>query len=150
MDLAGATLAVQLDGGDSLATELEHLAGCEVVPVEIYRWLLPDDLEPAHRLIAAATDGRLDAITFTASPALRHLHHIAERRGAGPALAATAANGTAAVCVGPVCAATARDHGWRTIVEPSRARLVAMIDELVVHRRSVPGDAEAVAPPRWP
>lgn len=133
MDLAGATVAVQLDGGEAVPAALGDLAGCEVVPVEIYRWLLPDDPSPAHRLLDAATDGALDAVTFTASPAIRNLHRLADARGSTDALAEVAADGLLAACVGPVCAATARELGWAGIVEPSRARLVAMIDELGRH-----------------
>ena len=52
--------------------------GATVVAVPVYRWSLPDDIDPAARLIRAVIDGRVDAVTFTARPAIENLFLIAD------------------------------------------------------------------------
>src|SRR2546426_696322 len=59
------------------------LAECcrELVEVPVYRWLMPADPGPARRLVAAACEGTVDAVTFTSQPAVHHLFRIAEELG---------------------------------------------------------------------
>ena len=112
-DLRGVRVAVQRDGSTEprLAEALAE-RGAVVVDVPIYRWTLPSDREPALKLLDALVDRRLDAITVT-SAAL-----------AGDVLVA---------CVGPVCAARAREAGVTRIVQPSRFRLGSMVRGLADH-----------------
>ena len=60
LGVVGKRVAVQRDGGvdlpHSLAAMIREL-GADVVEVPVYRWKLPDDLQPAQRLIAAVADG---------------------------------------------------------------------------------------------
>lgn len=129
----GVRIAVQRDGGSTaaLADDLTGL-GADVVDVPVYRWTTPDDTEPAVRLIEAACDRRVDALTFTSSPAVENLVAIATERGLGDELRGVLAGGTVRVaCVGPVCAATARSCGAVDVVQPRRARLGAMVQALV-------------------
>lgn len=128
----GRLVAVQLDGADDAATlaEVGDLAGRPAVAVPVYRWELPHDRAPAHQLIDGIVAGELDAVTFTASPAVRHLAELAGELGVAQQLDAAFAGPVRAVCVGPVCSGTARERGWRHIIEPDRYRLVPMIDAL--------------------
>ena len=129
----GARIAVQRDGGAtaSLAEDLSSL-GADVIDVPVYRWTAPDDPEPAVRLIEAACDRRLDALTFTSSPAVENLVAIADQRGLGGDFRSLLGGGAVRVaCVGPVCAATAETHGAVDVVRPARARLGAMVHALV-------------------
>jgi uroporphyrinogen-III synthase len=134
----GRDVAVQLDGADDAGTvaAIAELAGRPCLPVPVYRWELPSDPAPAHRLIAGIVAGEVDAVTFTASPAVRHLAELAAGIGALDDLDRAFRERVRPVCVGPVCSATARERGWRHVIEPDRYRLVPMVDALV----------EAVAP----
>ncbi|HEY8547386.1 MAG TPA: uroporphyrinogen-III synthase [Acidimicrobiales bacterium] len=132
--VAGARVAFQRDGADGsegggLADELRD-AGAEVVEIPVYRWQLPEDVRPALRLVEAAIEARLHAVTFTSGPAVRNLLAIAAAEQLDGALLAAFAGPVTAVCVGPVCAATARRHGIERTVTPSRARLGPMIRAL--------------------
>jgi uroporphyrinogen-III synthase len=129
--VAGARVAFQRDGGESseVADDL-RAAGAEVVEVPVYRWQLPEDVRPALRLVEAAVDGRVQAVTFTSGPAVRNLLVIAGTQGLDAALRQAFAGPVAAVCVGPVCAATARRHGIGHTVTPLRARLGPMVRAL--------------------
>lgn len=130
-DIAGARVAVQLDGraqpvvGDAL-----RALGADVVDVPVYRWTLPEDAEPARRLIEAACDRRLDAVTFTAAPAVWNLFELAEAAGRGGELRDAFAEDVLAMCVGPVCAEAAVDLGAGRVAQPRRARLGPMVQTL--------------------
>ncbi len=135
-------VALQLDG-----TNEEELAapliGCcsEVVAVPVYRWAHPIDSGPAEALVNAVCNGGVDAVTFTTRQAAVHLVEVAGLMGRKDEMVA-ALDGTQVVpvSVGPVCSATMRSLGMTGLVEPDRARLVAMIDALADEavRRTVP------------
>ena len=131
---SGARIAVQRDGQlhASLAGALAAL-GADAVDVPVYRWELPDDLRPALRLASAIVDRCVDAVTFTSSPALRHLVSLAGDAGIGPdVIDAFASGDVLAACVGPVCAETAAELGVKNVLAPNRARLGAMVQALAV------------------
>jgi uroporphyrinogen-III synthase len=136
----GQLVAFQRHGDDSpsAVTALRD-AGAKVIEVPVYRWILPDDLEPAQRLIEATLDGRLQAVTFTSAPAVRNLFLIAQDMGREDALRAAFGAQVVAVAVGPVCAAAAEEHGIRKAVVPEKFRIGPMIrtltEELVAHGR---------------
>lgn len=128
--VAGRRIAVQLDGSgnEPMLADLEA-AGATVVPVPVYRWTGPEDPGPAHRLVRAVVDRRVDAVTFTTRTALAQLLAFAEQDDLRDAFLAACNRTTAVVCVGPVCAATARSLGVAQPIEPKRARLGAMVYE---------------------
>ncbi|MGH9179060.1 MAG: uroporphyrinogen-III synthase [Acidimicrobiales bacterium] len=129
--LLGRRVAVQEAGAEAadITMALEK-AGCDVVPVPVYRWRLPDDPAPALRLVDAACDRRLDAITFTSAPAVQNLFHIAAEHGRHADLRTAFNTSVLATCVGGVCADAARDEGVVDPVEPAVGRLGLMIRAL--------------------
>lgn len=129
--VAGCRVALQLDGSVDGGEAVERLgrAGASVVAVPVYRWALPEDVGPARRLAAAVAEGRIDAVTFTAAPAVENFFAIAAGVGAAEAVREALNGPTLAVCVGPVCVAAAAAHGVRAVC-PERARLGAMVQAL--------------------
>jgi uroporphyrinogen-III synthase len=126
-------VAVQLDGADSapLLTELPAL-GYEVVPVPVYRWHLPDDRQPAERLIAAVADRSVDAVTFTSAHAVSNFMTLAADIGRRDEVVAACQGGDVLVtAVGPVTSARARASGLGGSAEPRQPRLGAMVQALV-------------------
>ncbi len=139
----GRRVAVQLFAPEDhpSTASLRALVG-ELVEVPVYRWRLPDDLDPARRLVEATIAGELDAVTFTSQPAVHHLARIAESSGHGDALRRSFNSGVVAACVGPVCAEAARAEGIDHPVWPEPPRLVAMIRQLsalLAARRTIGG-----------
>lgn len=128
----GARIAVQRDGAHHphLAEAL-RAEGADAVDVPVYRWELPEDRSAAVRLVDAVCDDRVDAVTFTSSPAVQNLVAIAEEAGRAGELRAAFDRRSLAVCVGPVCDETARAAGLAQTVVPSRARLGSMVQALV-------------------
>lgn len=132
--VAGARIAVQRDGGPTatLAGQLSRI-GASVVDVPVYRWTMPDDPAPAVRLLEAACDRRIDALTFTSAPAVHNLFALADEAGLGNPLrlALGDGGGVRTACVGPVCTAAAESHGVVDVIRPGRSRLGAMVQALV-------------------
>lgn len=147
--LTGGVVAVQLDGraDPALADAVRRLGAGRVVDVPVYRWTLPDDLEPAQRLIAAACDGRVDAVTFTSAPAAQNLLSVAGDMGRADEFRHALSGRVPAVCVGPVCAEAAERLGLLATVQPARSRLGAMVLALCAELsgRSVAFRADGVA-----
>lgn len=125
--LVGRCVAVLRDGADAPATDGLRAAGARVIEVPLYRWTLPVDLRPAERLVEAATTRRLDAVTFTAAPAVHNLCAIAGAMGKGDALRAALSNGVVAACIGPVCAAAASAEGIDQPFQPPQPTLAGLV-----------------------
>ena len=144
----GRRVALQLDGGDpGESAERLRAAGADVVPIPTYRWTLPKDPGPARRLVDAVCNGRVDAVTFTAAPAVQNLFAVAEETGADAALLDALNGPVLAMCIGPVCRRAAVERGVVEAREPQMARLGGMVkalaDELSARRRSVVVDGVA-------
>ncbi len=145
VDLVAADVAVQSDGADRLSPDspsaqlLAALRDCaaSVRDVEVYRYSLPDDLGPGRQLVLDVLAGRVDAVTFTSSPAIRHFRAIADTIGRVDDLDLAFVSRCHAVVVGPVCASTARSFGWECIVQPDQARLLPMLEAMESQLRSV-------------
>lgn len=127
----GLRIAVQLDGADGapLADAVRRL-GAEVVPVPVYRWTMPDDAVPAHRLLTAIVDRRVDAVTFTARPQIENLVELADAAGKHDDLVGAFRADVVPVCVGPVCGVAATDAGFAPPLVPDRYRLGSMVLQL--------------------
>ena len=80
--LEGRRIVVQLHGDPlpDLVTGLRQ-TGAEVLTVPVYRWVLPEDVAPVHRLVAGVIAGGIDAVTFTSAPAAASLLAVAEEDG---------------------------------------------------------------------
>lgn len=129
--VAGRRIALQLDGNaDSAASDRLRAAGADVIEIPVYRWTLPDDVAPAFRLVDAACSGRLDAVTFTAAPALHNLFQLADSQGLSEDLRVALDGPVLAMCVGPVCRDAAIEHGVSAAEHPERARLGSMVQAL--------------------
>jgi uroporphyrinogen-III synthase len=125
-DVATSRVALQLfDPDGHPSTEILRAMAGELVEVPVYHWALPDDAGPASHLVDAAIAGELDAVTFTAQPAVHNLFRIAgERR---EELRAAFNAGVVASCVGPVCASAATEEGIEAPIWPDPPRLSAMV-----------------------
>ena len=126
----GAHVVLQLDGGGE-GPELDRLRanGYRVTTIGTYEWAPPDDPDAVVRLLHQATEGAVDALTFTCSPAVQHLVALADAHGLGDALR-DPRNGIVMACVGPVTADAALAAGLPSIVFPNPGRIGLMIRTL--------------------
>lgn len=133
-DLSSARVAVQLHGADAPAflASLRAVAA-SLVEIPVYEWRLPEEHGPALALIEAVIERRLDAITFTAAPAVQNLFAIAAEHDLEDALREACNSDVVVACVGPVCAEGARAAGIHTSLVPRRSRLGTMVLDLTNH-----------------
>jgi uroporphyrinogen-III synthase len=129
--VTGTRIALIHDGGNATAdADRLEAAGATVVTVPVYRWTIPEDERPAWRLVEAVCERRVDAVTFTAAPALRNLFTIAAQHGVDDVLRKAFNGAVVAACQGPVCADAATDAGIRHPLVPDRARLGALVQRV--------------------
>jgi uroporphyrinogen-III synthase len=55
--------------------------GATVTPIALYRWELPDDLEPLRQAVRRLAEGGFDVVIFTSSIQLDHLLEVAAVQG---------------------------------------------------------------------
>lgn len=124
----GVKVAVQQDGSASepLLDELRYL-GADLHVIPVYRWTLPEDHSRALALIKAAIDGRVDAVTFTARPAVQNMAAIADEAGLLEELQAAFASRVMAFSIGPICAVAITDAGFGEPIEPRVSRLGSLV-----------------------
>ena len=129
--LAGRRIAVQLHG-DPLPDLVAGLrdAGADVLTVPVYRWVLPEDVAPVRKLVAAIVSGGVDAVTFTSAPAAASLLAVAEELGLKAEVVAALNDRVLAIAVGPVTAGPLEAAGVPSH-QPERARLGALAREVV-------------------
>jgi uroporphyrinogen-III synthase len=123
--VSGLTVALQLHG-ESQPEYIDAVKaiGAQVIEVPVYRWAPPTDPAPLHRLVDLIAARLVDAVTFTAAPAVGAL-----LRAAGPerdTLLDALRTDVLVACIGPVTAAPLRRYGV-PVAAPARARLSAMV-----------------------
>jgi uroporphyrinogen-III synthase len=130
-DLDGKRIAVQLHG-EPLPDVVQtlRLAGAEVIEVPVYRWVLPEDTTPLHRLIEAVRATTVDAVAFTSAPATVSFLRAAREQGCDGAVCAALRGPVVPACVGPVTAGPFQKEGI-PVIQPGRARLGALVREIV-------------------
>jgi uroporphyrinogen-III synthase len=130
-ELPGKRVAFQLHGDDrQVLTQRLAAAGADVIEIPVYQWALPEDGQPARRLIDLACGGGIDAVTFTAGPAIRHLLELADAEGRASELLAAFNTNVIAACIGPVCASVAEDEGIQRPLTPPHWRLGSLVRTL--------------------
>lgn len=136
--VAGKRVVLQVHGQPMTEFQQQlRAAGAEVVPVPVYRWTDPEDLDALDRLINAVIAGDVDALPFTSAPAVVNLFDRAGRLGCAEQVREALRSRVFLACVGPVTAAPIEAQGLPYVM-PDRARtgsLVRLIaDELPARR----------------
>ena len=127
--LTGVRIAVQ-EYGISNAELLEALRarGAQVTRVPVYRWALPENLDPLKDAVTAVTEGQIDVVLFTTGVQIVHLWQIAGqmqreddlRRGFGRAVIAS---------IGPTTSEELHRHGLNADLEPSHPKIGVLVRE---------------------
>jgi len=129
----GKRIAVQEYGQSNpeLIQGLEE-RGAQVTPVPLYRWELPEDLEPirhAIKEIISSDSGSVDFALFTSGVQARHLFEVAEMDGVHDTLR----EAFKFVCigsVGPIASRTIAEQGLAVDFEPDRTNMIHLVREM--------------------
>lgn len=106
--------------------------GAQVTAVPLYRWALPENLEPIRQAIQEiiSPDGTsVDFALFTSGVQARHLFQVAEMDGLRDRLR----EAFKSVCigsVGPIASRTIHEEGLAVDFEPDRTNMVHLVREM--------------------
>jgi uroporphyrinogen-III synthase len=102
--------------------------GCDVTPVRVYQWALPEDTAPLREAAHRLARGEFDAVVLTTSMQLPHLFQMAEEEGVAAPF--RAALDKLAICsIGPTTSESLEDMGLRADMEPSVPKMGILIKE---------------------
>lgn len=134
--LDGARIAVQ-EYGVSNPELLDHLRarGARVTPVPVYRWALPEDLEPLKRAVLALIRREVDVVILTTSMQLVHLSQVAREMGVEPDVQ-QALRRTVLASIGPTTSGELRRHGLSPDIEASHPRIGTLVREAAEHAQA--------------
>jgi uroporphyrinogen-III synthase len=102
--------------------------GAEITPVRVYRWELPEDIEPLKSAIHTLVDGKVDVVMFTSSVQLVHAAKVAGEMGLKDQFL-SALNRTVVASIGPIASETLRENGVRVDLEPSHPKMGFLVKE---------------------
>jgi uroporphyrinogen III methyltransferase/synthase len=120
---------------ETLAAGLRE-RGWEIDDVTAYRTVRA--APPPAEIRDAIKSGGFDAVCFTSSSTVRNLVGIAGKPHAR----------TVVACIGPQTAATAREFGLRSDVEPEVAAVDALVDALAAYAAARRESGDATPPPK--
>jgi uroporphyrinogen-III synthase len=120
-------IAVQLHGytDEEALSRLAKFSDC-VMTVTPYRWAKPNPQDRLRRLIKAACQRQIQAVTFTSAPAAAATLDAANSLGLGWEFIQALSDYVTSAAVGPVTAEPLREAGIEPVV-PDRHRLGALI-----------------------
>jgi uroporphyrinogen-III synthase len=127
--LRGLRVAVQEYGKSSV----ELLAalrdrGAVVNAVPVYRWALPDDVEPLRSAIRALAVGGIGVVLFTTSVQIAHLFQVAEEMHAVEPLR-EALGKCAIASIGPTTSEELKERGLRIDLEATHPKMGILVKE---------------------
>jgi len=127
--LRGQRIAVQEYGkpNDELLRALEA-RGASVTSVPVYRWALPDDIEPLRGAVTAIVRGELDVALFTTSVQIVHLMQVADSMGQSNATR-DAMRRMVVASIGPTCTEELRNQGIAADLEASHPKMGFLVRE---------------------
>ena len=127
--LRGQRVAVQEYGkpNDDLLHALE-VRGANVTRVPVYRWALPENVEPLRSAVNQIARGELDVALFTTSVQVVHLMQVAETMGQANAVR-DALRRMVVASVGPTSTEELRNHGIAADVEASHPKMGFLVRE---------------------
>jgi uroporphyrinogen-III synthase len=125
----GARIAVQEYGVSNaeLIGELRR-RGADVTQVPVYRWELPEDVEPLKRAVAMLARAEARVAIFTTSVQVTHLWRVAADMGLESDLRRGLAR-TVVASIGPTTSGALRARGISPDIEASHPRLGFLIRE---------------------
>ena len=106
--------------------------GAKVLSVPVYRWALPEDLEPLRKAMQDIIDGdgrRADFALFTSATQVRHLFQVAKMDGVEGQLRQAFKQ----VCigsVGPIASRAITEQGLTVDYEPDTPKMLHLVREM--------------------
>jgi uroporphyrinogen-III synthase len=125
----GLRVAVQ-EYGASNPDLLEALKqrGAEVFQVPIYRWALPENLEPLRQALDEVITGKVSVLLITNAAQVDHVMQVLEKDGKIEPFRASLKKMVVA-SIGPTASERLRQHDWPIDLEPSHPKMGILVKE---------------------
>ncbi len=104
------------------------MRGADVLPVPVYRWALPDDLEPLIQVLKAILEGRVQAVLFTNAAQVDHLFHVLSQRDQAELFRQALAK-TMVGSIGQITSDRLKHYGLLVDLEPSHPKMGILVKE---------------------
>lgn len=136
-EIAGKRIAIQEYGipNRDLITALEQ-RGAKVTSVRIYRWALPEDIQPLRQAVQKIIHGEAHVALFTNGAQVDHLFQIAMQDGFDGALRGAFAQ-VVIGSVGPVCSEALQQFGLKPDLEPAHPKMGSLIAEIAASAQRI-------------
>jgi uroporphyrinogen-III synthase len=129
-DLRGKRIAVQEYGiPNPELTSALRARGATVSTISIYRWELPDDLDPLRQAIETITQGDADVVLFTNGAQVDHLFRVAAENSKTDSLREGFQRAVVG-SVGPICTQVLEQYGIDPDIEPAHPKMGSLIAEV--------------------
>jgi len=102
--------------------------GADVFPIPIYKWALPDNLEPLRRALDEIIAGEVAVMLITNAAQIDHIMRVLEQDGKVEPFRA-ALKRMVVTSIGPTTSERLRYHGWPVDFEPSRSKMGVLVKE---------------------
>ncbi len=131
ISLAEKKVAVQEYGKPNLKfyEELKQ-RGAEVIPVPVYRWEFPSDVEPLYQAIKATIAGQFDLLLFTSANQIDNILQAANQLGLRESWLQAARKCTLA-SIGPTCSERMRELELPVHLEPTHPKMAHLVREAI-------------------
>ena len=130
VDLRGKRIAVQEYGiPNPELTSALRARGATVSAISIYRWELPDDLDPLRQAIETITQGDADVVLFTNGAQVDHLFRVAAENNSTDSLREGFQRAVVG-SVGPICTQVLEQYGIDPDIEPAHPKMGSLIAEV--------------------
>ncbi len=138
IELTGQIVAVQ-EYGISNPELCDGLTsrGARVVPVPVYRWALPDDVEPLRQAIRQTIEGEIEVLLFTSAQQVRHVLQIADQTNQRDDWL-NSANRKVVGSIGPTCSQALHEEGFVVSVEASPPKMGPLVRVAIQHLTDAP------------
>ncbi len=118
-------------------TEGLEKRGAQVVVVPVYKWALPDNLEPLKEAVRMITSRKVQGAFFTTSVQIKHVLQVAEKMGVAAESLRDAFKKIVVASIGPDCSETMRACGVPPDLEPEQTKMANLVQEMAIKAKSV-------------
>ena len=110
--------------------------GAKVLSVPVYRWSLPDDLEPVQSAIGALLAGEIEVTLWTSAAQIRNVFTVASSMQCEEELR-SALTQTLIGSIGPTTSAALRECGLAPTLEPQHPKMGHLIKASAAHYAAI-------------
>jgi uroporphyrinogen-III synthase len=130
VDLSGSRIAIQEYGiaNPELTAGLQ-IRGATVSAFPIYRWDLPQDLEPLRQALENITQGQAEIVLFTNGAQVNHLFRVAAESNKTDSLREGLQRAVVG-SVGPICTEALDRFGIDPDIEPAHPKMGSLLAEV--------------------